>query len=206
MTEPRTIEELIREEIRIGPYDPTWPVQFEREATFLLHRLPKNLIRRIEHFGSTAVPGLAAKPVIDILVEVSDLEETKRVIVPILQSDGYQYFWRPTIDDQPPFYAWFIKRNTDGQRTHHIHMVEADSALWDRLFFRDYLRLFADEADRYERLKRSLADRFSDDRVAYTKEKSQYIISVTKKARVYFSQLRPDGGTSPNTQNNGAGK
>jgi len=137
------VRQLVDEEISIVPYNPQWPQVFEDEAVFLRKKLPRSLIRRIEHFGSTAVPGLFAKPIIDIMVEVASLEETKEHIVPILETEGYEYFWRPAFgDDVPPYYAWFIKRNFKGERTHHIHMVEADSELWDRLYFRDYLRQF----------------------------------------------------------------
>jgi len=98
-------------------------------------------VKRIEHFGSTAVPGLPAKSIVVILIEVSDLEETKTRIVPILEAQGYDYFWRSSLDDdKPPFYAWFIKRDHNGVRTHHIHMVEKSfEHHWDRLLFRDYL-------------------------------------------------------------------
>jgi GrpB-like predicted nucleotidyltransferase (UPF0157 family) len=121
------------------------------------------------------------------LVEVASLDETKRQIVPILETQGYEYFWRPTIDDQPPYYAWFIRRNSNGKRTHHIHMVEADSVLWDRLFFRDYLRRFPDEARRYENMKYSLAEVFHRDRISYTKKKTGYIAAITRKAKQYFA-------------------
>jgi len=137
-------------------YNPNWTISFENEAKFLRHMLPESLIIRIEHFGSTAVPGLAAKPIVDMLVEVSSLDETKKQIVPLLEAEGYDYFWRPPFNDTSnpdEFYAMFIKRDRNGKRTHHIHMVEADSELWDRLYFRDYLREFPDEAKRYEELK-----------------------------------------------------
>ena len=85
---------------------------FRREKEHLLSCLPTDLVGRIEHFGSTAVPGLAAKPVVDMLVEVADLEATRARIAPVLEAQGYDYFWRPTHgDDGPPFYAWFIKRD-----------------------------------------------------------------------------------------------
>src|SRR5437867_10839695 len=137
------IQRVVREEVTITPYDPRWPELFRQEKEHLLSCLPRDLIRRIEHFGSTAVPGLAAKPIVDMLVEVSDLEAVKKRIVPILESQGYDYFWRPTFgDDTPPWYAWFIKRNSTGVRTHHIHMIENTCEFaghWDRLLFRDYL-------------------------------------------------------------------
>ena len=178
------IEEAIREEISIAPYDPEWPNLYEHQALFLRGKLPQSVVIKIEHFGSTAVPGLAAKPVIDVLVQVSSLEETKEQVVPILEAEGYDYFWRT--DVQPP-YAWFIKRNSEGKRTHHLHMVEADSKLWDRLYFRDYLQKFLDEARRYEKLKRSLAHDYPNDRAAYTEGKAEFIVAVTEKAKQYFS-------------------
>ena len=177
------IEEAIREEILIVPYDPGWRQLFRDEADFLRAKLPKSLIERIEHFGSTAVPGLAAKPVIDLLVQVSSLEETRVQIVPILETEGYEYFWRT---DRLPAYAWFIKRDSRGKRTHHLHMVEAESKLWERLYFRDYLREFPEEARRYAELKQFLAEKYPNDRVAYTEGKSAMIESLTETARHYY--------------------
>lgn len=178
------IEEAIREEISIVSYDTEWPKLFESEANFLRRKLPGGLINRIEHFGSTSIIGLAAKPVIDILMEVSSLEETKKQIVPLLEAEGYDYFWRT--DVQPP-YAWFIKRDSAGKRTHHLHLVEADSKLWSGIYFRDYLRQFDDEAERYEELKKSLAEKYPNDRVAYTHGKAEFIAAVTEKAKRYFA-------------------
>jgi GrpB-like predicted nucleotidyltransferase (UPF0157 family) len=178
------IEEAVREEVSIVPHNSEWPMLFESEAGFLRRYLPGLLIRRIEHFGSTAVPGLAAKPIIDILVEVTSLEETKKQIVPLMESADYDYFWRT--DVEPP-YTWFIKRDSEGNRTHHLHMVEADSELWDGLYFRDYLREFSDEARRYEELKKSLAERHANDRVAYTEGKTQFIVALTERAKRYFN-------------------
>ena len=183
----KRINELVKEEVSIVSYQKEWSKMFEEEMAFLRTKLPKNLIKRIEHFGSTAVPGLSAKPIIDILVEVSCLEETKKHIVPILKAEGYEYFWRPAFGDYgPPYYAWFIKRNSDGERTHHIHMVEADSELWERLLFRDYLKQFPVVAKQYDMLKRMLAKIFPNDRVTYTKEKSEFIVTVTIKAKMYY--------------------
>jgi GrpB-like predicted nucleotidyltransferase (UPF0157 family) len=119
-----------------------------------------------------------------MLIEVVSLDDTRTHIVPILEAEGYDYFWR---EDVSPPYAWFIKRNSAGKRTHHLHMVESDSELWDRLFFRDYLRQFPDEAERYLVLKRSLAADHPNDRIAYTAGKSEYIQSVTAKAKQFYT-------------------
>ena len=147
------IQRVLKEDVAIAPYDPRWPELFQQEKAYLLSCLPPEMIRRIEHFGSTAVPGLNAKPIIDMLVEVSSLEDTKVHIVPVLEAQDYDYFWRPTIGDLSPYYAWFIKRDSAGVRTHHLHMVEADFEHWDRLLFRDFLIAHPDLAAEYHRLK-----------------------------------------------------
>jgi GrpB-like predicted nucleotidyltransferase (UPF0157 family) len=183
----RRIEKVTKERILIVPYRSSWPKMFRDEAVFLRKNLPDDLIKKIEHFGSTAVPGLSAKPIIDILVEVTSLEETKKRIVPVLEAERYEYFWRPTFGDYgPPYYAWFIKRNSEGERTHHIHMVEADSELWDRLYFRDYLKGFPEAAKRYDELKRRISKKYPNDRVKYTEEKSEFILFITEKAKRYY--------------------
>ena len=178
----RTVADVVREPIAIVPYDPRWPQMFRDEAAHLRACLPPELIRRIEHFGSTAVPGLAAKPIVDMLVEVTDLAATREQVAPILESQGYDYFWRPTHgDDGPPWYAWFIKRDASGARTHHIHMVEASfDEHWSRLKFRDALIARPELAKEYETLKIALAAATPDDRVAYTRAKSEFILSVVR--------------------------
>ncbi len=184
------IAKLIAEEIEIVPYDPVWVKMFKDEKTRLHKLLPDDLIIRIEHFGSTAVPELAAKPIIDMLVEVTSLNETKKHIVPILEDRGYDYFWRPPLSndcDPDEYYAWFIKRDNDGKRTHHIHMVKSDSELWNRLLFRDYLTDFPNEAKRYEELKISLSKKHPRDREEYTVAKSEYINKNTYKAITYYN-------------------
>jgi GrpB-like predicted nucleotidyltransferase (UPF0157 family) len=175
------IRRLTAEEVVIVPYDPQWLILAQQEQTHLRACLPRQLLGRIEHFGSTAVPGLAAKPVVDLLVEVSDLEAAKSEIAPLLEAQGYEYIWRPTHgDDGPPWYAWFIKRNpATGARTHHIHMVEAHFEHWDSLLFRDHLIQHPEVAREYESLKRRLADEHRNDREAYTNGKDQFIRTVT---------------------------
>ena len=173
------INNLLAEHISITPYNPAWPRMFDTEKANLRKCLPPELIGRIEHFGSTAVPGLAAKPIIDMLVEVYSLEEAKRRIVPILQGLGYDYIWRPSFgDDIPPWYCWFIKRDENGTRTHHIHLVEPDFEHWDRLKFRDYLIEHPAVAEEYAELKYRLGKEFPHDRVKYTEGKSEFIRQI----------------------------
>jgi GrpB-like predicted nucleotidyltransferase (UPF0157 family) len=184
-----TLEErvarAVREHVEIVAYDSAWVGWFSAEKAHLLQCLPGELIRRIEHFGSTAVAGLVAKPIVDMLVEVTDLEQTKSHIAPVLEAQGYEYFWRPISgDDEPPFYAWFIKRDSTGERTHHIHMVEAHfTEHWDRLLFRDYLMQHPAVAREYGELKLRLAEEHPTDRIAYTRGKTSFIDGVTELAK-----------------------
>ena len=185
------IARVVKEDIAVVAYDPRWPEMFEQERLHLLSCLPDNLIKRIEHFGSTAVPCLSAKPIVDILVEVASLDGTKQRIVPILEAQGYEYFWRPSWgDDTPPFYAWFIKRDKNGNRTHHIHMVESHFEHWDRLLFRDYLIEHPDVAREYGNLKMRLSDTHQNDRAAYTQAKSDFVRRVTARAKQYYEKAQ----------------
>lgn len=190
-----TLEEKIRrvlkDRISVEAYNPDWPAWFMRERNRLRDCLPGGLVGRIEHFGSTAVPGLAAKPVVDMLVEVASLERTRREVAPVLEARGYDYFWRPTWgDDGPPFYAWFIRRDASGRRTHHIHMVEPGFPHWDRLLFRDYLIGHPKIAAAYGRLKYRLAADHPHDRIAYTDSKSRFIRRITERARRHSQERR----------------
>jgi GrpB-like predicted nucleotidyltransferase (UPF0157 family) len=182
------IARVLQEDVAVVPYDSRWPEMFRAEKAHLLACLPNGLIRRIEHFGSTAVPELAAKPIVDMLVEVTDLEATKTEFVPVLQAQGYDYFWRPAMFEGPPFYAWFIKRDTAGARTHHIHMVERQFEHWDRLLFRDYLIAHPAVAAEYQALKFYLATACPNDRVAYTMGKTEFVVRVTAEAKRFYGK------------------
>ncbi len=185
------IARVVSEEAAVEPYNPCWPMMFEQERLHLLSCLPHDLIQRIEHFGSTAIPGLSAKPIVDILIEVTSLDETKKRIVPILESQGYDYFWRPSWgDDTPPFYAWFIKRDKNGNRTHHIHMVEADFNHWERLLFRDYLIEHPNVAREYSELKEKLSEAHRNNRVVYTEAKTNFIKTITGNAKRHYKKVK----------------
>ncbi|MEH2121011.1 GrpB family protein [Nostoc sp.] len=168
------------DEVNIVEYDPCWQTLFAQEAERIWQALGNNLVAEIEHIGSTAVPGMAAKPVIDIMVGVHSLVDAKSA-VSILESLGYVY-WR---EDPRPRRMFFVKGMPPygKQRTHHVHIVEINSEFWERKLFCDYLRRHSEEAKRYEALKRSLAATFRSDREAYTNGKNDYIQAVMSKAR-----------------------
>lgn len=175
---------VLAERIEIAEYDPAWPVLYETEAARLAGFFPPGTIRRIEHVGSTAVPGLAAKPIIDILVGVGDFDLVIDSVAPAMERAGYDYFLRPEVGDHGPRYPWFIGRSASGVRISHIHVARLnDASLWERVVFRNYLRTHVDAALEYERLKRDLAERFAEDREAYTLAKTAFIAEATARAR-----------------------
>ena len=169
------------DEIVVVPYAPAWADRFEAEASMLRALLPPHLCLCIEHFGSTAVPGLAAKPIIDILLGVESLDEAIADAVPLLESVGYS-FWRDNPDKTRLFLVKGLPPSAP-RRTHHLHVATPDSPLWERLRFGDYLRSHPEEAARYGALKTELAREHPSDRDAYTDAKSAYIASVMDKAR-----------------------
>ena len=161
------------------PYEEAWPSLFEEERTRIEGAVGP-WVEEVEHIGSTAVPGLAAKPVIDIMVGVRSLEDTP-VLVARLETIGYEYV--PELERQMPFRRYFRKL-AGGRRTHQIHLVErSDSAFWDRyLLFRDYLRAHPEVAEGYTRLKYEVSDRFREDGATYTGAKTDFIAEVVRLA------------------------
>lgn len=161
--------------IVIEPYSEEWPVKFRAERQMLAPVLAPWLTGPIEHVGSTAVPGLAAKPVIDIMAGVLSLAASMPAIA-ALSSLGYVY--APYRTDSM---HWLCKPGPD-VRTHHVHLVPFGSRLWiDRIVFRDRLIASRDLADRYAALKRRLAEEHADDREAYTDAKSPFIEAVLRR-------------------------
>lgn len=164
------------EPIRLVPYDPAWPGRFTAEATGLQVAIGDYAGGGIHHVGSTAVPGLDAKPTIDVLVGIDSLEVSRAAFDPLAEL-GYLY---------APYRAeemhWFCKPHPS-RRTHHLHLVPTDSERFrNELAFRDRLRSDRTVADEYAVLKHDLAQRFADDREAYTEAKAEFIRRVLANA------------------------
>lgn len=169
------------DEITLVDYDPAWPAQFAEEAARIRTALGDSVVVTVEHFGSTAVPGLSAKPITDLLVAVRSLPEAREQAVPALEALGYAY-WHENPASDCLFFVKGLPPN--GPRTHHAHIVDAgEFSFIARLLFRNYLRADWEEARRYEDLKRRLSAAFPDDREAYTAGKTDYIDRVMQKAR-----------------------
>ncbi|MBX3682564.1 MAG: GrpB family protein [Thauera sp.] len=180
---PRHIERALRERVEIVPYDPAWPGLFAEEVARLRAALPAELIGRIEHFGSTAVPGLAAKPIIDMLVEVRSMEDVAERIAPLLRALGYEFFWRAPGTKLPGM-------GTRGSSAAMLRagaripfILSAGSSEWGRLRFRDYLRAHSEVARAYGALKQRIAAQYPDDRIAYAKAKTCFVREVMRAVR-----------------------
>jgi GrpB-like predicted nucleotidyltransferase (UPF0157 family) len=166
------MQKVIDEPVQVLPYDPAWPGRFDAEQAPLERAIGRWVTGGIHHVGSTAVPGLAAKPVIDILVGVEDLSASRACFGALAQLD-YQY---------APYRAnemhWFCKPSP-AYRTHHLHLVPTCSRRYrDELAFRDLLRARPGLAERYQTLKQRLAAEHRDDREAYTEAKQTFIAAA----------------------------
>jgi len=166
--------------IVIVEHDPRWPENYEDERTRILSVIGHKIVA-IEHIGSTAVPGLGAKPIIDIMVAVHRISDSQECIEP-LQDLGYKYHYYPEFPDRCVFVDGSM-----GVGPHHLHMTELMSDFWtEKLLFRDYLRTHPEIAEEYYRLKKEWAARYGADRdkyEAYTEAKTPFIQSVLVKAR-----------------------
>lgn len=160
--------------IGIESYNPSWPELYREERERLLTVMPKDMTVAIEHFGSTAIPGAAAKPIIDILIICSDRMLWERFVEPIKSLD--YIFWA----DNPRHDRMFFVKGMPPfgeRRTHHVHVMKPETAN-DALLFRDYLRKHPEEMRCYEQLKRSLMKHHKTDRDAYTNGKKKFITDI----------------------------
>ena len=160
--------------ILVVEYDPQWPVLFEHEKEAIITALGSSHLV-VEHIGSTAVPGLAAKPVIDLGVGVRSLADAP-VLIPSIEKLGYAY--EPTLEQLTPERRFFWK-GTPTIHTYHLHLAEMDHPVLLRpLRFRDYLRGHPDLAEKYGEIKRELAKRCGQDIDDYVNGKTAFIEQV----------------------------
>ena len=165
--------------IEVRDYDPRWPVLFDEECERLRGVFGSTVT--IEHMGSTSVPGLAAKPIIDLLVGVQSLTEAKSIYMRPLLAQGYTYI--------SEYEAWlpaelFFRKGIPGPWTHHVHVMEPSNPRWqDLLLFRDYLRSHPEAASAYGSLKKAVALVFGDDIAGYRNAKAPFVQALNARAR-----------------------
>lgn len=166
--------------IVVVDYDSAWVSMFEAEETLLRATLA-DFVVDIQHIGSTAVPDLPAKPIVDIMVGVESIEafDTQDGVAKV-ESCGYQYLqW---IEEQIPFRRFFVKVDDEDRRINNLHLVEHTHDWWHRhIVFRDYLRTHPDIRDAYGELKRQIAPQFTDV-MQYNEAKTEFIKQVEEKA------------------------
>jgi GrpB-like predicted nucleotidyltransferase (UPF0157 family) len=162
----------------IHPHDPRLPRLAETECARLAEVLAPWLADGVEHVGSTAVPGLAAKPIIDLMASVRDLGQVVTQAGDRLAADGWCYV--PPELDQRPWRRFFVLPDESGQhRVAHLHLIQAGHPRWaEQLAFRDALRGDDQLARQYGDLKRLLAARHADDREAYTAAKAAFVANA----------------------------
>ncbi len=162
--------------IALVEYRGTWPDEFRVFKEWMLTHFPQDLFGRIEHIGSTAIPGMPAKPVVDLLVEIPSFGEARKRVLPLLSDESWEYCWYNG-------HMVLIKRDKyRGVRTHHLHLVPKGHEQWRCMAFRDYLRTDNNRAAEYIALKRKLSVAFPDDREGYTRAKSEFVRAVTEEA------------------------
>lgn len=167
---------LKRGTVRVVPYQKKWATEFEQEKARILEVCGDKVVA-VEHIGSTSVPGLAAKPIIDIAIGVRRLKDAEQLL-PSLKKINYHFykkFQRQRL---------FVAKGPDEKRTHYLHVMRYNGAKWktDRLF-RNYLRTHPKEVERYSLLKERLAKKYKDDRQAYADGKNAFIKSIITKVK-----------------------
>ncbi len=169
-------DKQFQDDVEIVEYDPDWTNQAREMIDWLRQTLPAQALGRIEHYGSTSIKDMIAKPLIDLLVEVPSFPHARLQVLSALNDPTWEYWWY--ID-----HMILIKRRTPmGLRTHHLHIAPAGHRIWQGLTFRNYLADHPDIANRYAQLKRDLAANFSHDRERYTRQKGDFVQHWTDRA------------------------
>ncbi len=169
---------LERGVVKLVPHNPKWKLLYAEEAG-ILDEILTGYILDIQHIGSTAIPGIKAKPIIDIAIAVENLEHINE-IVDIMESNKYRYRGEFGIPDR----HLFVKNLLPDFRTHHIHLMPVSHPQWEtHQLFRDYLISHPDSAKEYSKLKIELKQQFPSDRGAYTDGKAKFIQKMIKIAQ-----------------------
>jgi GrpB-like predicted nucleotidyltransferase (UPF0157 family) len=178
MTEEESLLAAIYEDVEMHSYDSSWAQMFEAERDRLICLFPGIFID-IQHIGSTAIPGLIAKPIIDILAGLESITIAEQLALSLCQS-GYNTSaeFNASLSDRKWFMRW-----ANGHRTHHLHLVVHGSTIWhERLKFRNALRSNPEYAAKYAVLKTKLATTHSKDREAYTNAKAEFVSTIVREA------------------------
>ncbi|MGI6153608.1 MAG: GrpB family protein [Christensenellaceae bacterium] len=167
----------------VEEYNAVWPRCFEEEEERIRALIGKNILR-ISHIGSTSVPGLCAKNIIDILIEIGEESHTQK-LADAMEQAGYIYLPQP---ENPPPHMVFLKGYTEnGYEGQPCHLHVRFAGDWDELYFRDYLREHSDAAREYAALKKSLQEIYRHDRDGYTAAKTDFIREAAAQGRRLYA-------------------
>jgi len=179
--------DMVDQSIELIDYDPSWHTRFVEQQTRLAVLLASWLAGKIEHIGSTSVPGLISKPIVDILAPVHSLTAS-RAAIPILQKDGW-LFWP---DDPNQYYRLWFLRPCPTARTHHLQVIRHDHPnLQALIVFRDVLRRDMHARAAYSALKSDLASKHQSDRNAYANAKTEFVRAILRAEGARPSSRRP---------------
>ena len=172
---------LHKDKVELYPYCADWVYEYEKEKEILLREIG-NYIIDIQHVGSTSIPGLSAKPIIDIAVAVANKDKLKELI-PVLSAIGYDV--KDSIEDLGEVLA---RKGSPEYRTHYIHIEIIGSEFWNNhLLFRDYLIKYPQYIKEYEAMKREVY-KIHKDRKSYTSAKNEFIKKILKLAEIEFQK------------------
>ncbi|HEY0429570.1 MAG TPA: GrpB family protein [Pyrinomonadaceae bacterium] len=167
---------LDRKSVKLVSHKKEWKTLFEREEKLLRDALGR-LALAVEHIGSTAIPEIKAKPIIDIMVGVRDLPDVEKCLSP-LEKIGYEYLGEMGVAGRH-----YFRKGTSTISTHHLNIVELGGDFWkNHIFFRDYLRENAEAARQYDKLKNDLATKYKDNRESYTDGKTEFVGEILQKS------------------------
>lgn len=168
---------LSKNSVMLYPHSEEWSMLFEKEKINVYNCI-KEYVIDIQHVGSTSIRGMCAKPIIDIVVAIKDLKDGFKLIDDI-ESIGYHF--KGSLGKSNRFFFW---KGNENNNTHNLHIVQYGDKNWDNLiFFRDFMNNHCDYRDKYCSLKLDLANKYKDDRDAYTKSKTKFVLDVIQLAK-----------------------
>ena len=166
--------------VELVDHNPEWKYIYENEKSRIIEKVGKDIILRIEHFGSSSIPSIKSKPYIDLLIEIPKGLLFNENLIEQFTQLGYAHFKVPARENIEAYSSFGKGYNLDGKKEQifHIHMCPKDNVMWNQIAFRNYLNSNIEKAKEYESLKLELASKFKNDRGAYVLGKTEFINEI----------------------------
>lgn len=194
----KKLEDLSMEEwgqlfpIKIIPFQANWVLIFQKEKQIIEEKLSKNIALDIQHIGSTSIPNLASKGSIDILIDIPSKHVFDEKVITAMQSINYEYCVQPGYGPEYMIFAKGFNREGKKEQKYFVHITpKSHKELWDRVFFRDYLKQYPDVAKEYETLKIDLASKFSRNKRSFQQGKTEFVTKITEQAKKEIQNEHP---------------